>query len=525
MNNHIIRRFEIELQVPDQQQGITIQDEVLRDRKDEIIRSVSAVLDEFVGPDEFLTIDRLVIDAGRFTVSNFSETFATQFKTVLASQLERLVQQAREEAGREVVLYDTDEQGNSIEIAVHLKSRIYSTQEIIWHLLVSGLLPWRSAVKQSLQELVSQLAGKEAMTQLLRELAVQKQYNGFLRLALQLKEEFFLQLFTDSGLRHFVKLLGSYLRSEGSAYAAAEFAATVLFVKSREPEISPAGVLYILRREIETIPAPSYSKPFARLLEIAAAHGFSENEITAAAAKENGVSPAQLSAAQWQELIQLIRQTDAELQAKRPDAQQTDEPYKPVKPETETPLIPDEDGYVIENAGLVLLYPFISTFLARTGHIENKKFVSEQAQAEAAVLLQLLVWGNPEEINLSEQEEEAPHPFDEHQLLLNKILVGLSPETPLPAWHQFEHSRFMEFVAEADKAVQHAIQTWELLKRSTVPSFRKMFLQHKGRLQPGHDGWELLIERDSFDVLIDKVPWPISIIRYPWSEKVIYVTW
>lgn len=45
MNNHIIRRFELELQVSDKEQCIAIQDEVFSSYKKEIIQAVSSVFD------------------------------------------------------------------------------------------------------------------------------------------------------------------------------------------------------------------------------------------------------------------------------------------------------------------------------------------------------------------------------------------------------------------------------------------------------------------------------------------------
>ncbi|MGL5889489.1 MAG: contractile injection system tape measure protein, partial [Bacteroidia bacterium] len=169
------------------------------------------------------------------------------------------------------------------------------------------------------------------------------------------------------------------------------------------------------------------------------------------------------------------------------------------------------------------LYPFISTFLSRTGHIENREFISDRAREEAAVLLQLLVTGMPDADTLNGEAEEKW--FEEHNLLLNKILVGLPLETPLPGLGMFSPDELEKYAAEADKALQHAINSWPLLSRTTLAAFREMFLKHEGRLSAGSGGWDLQIERDSFDVLIDKLPWPISIIRYPWSEKVLYVTW
>lgn len=522
MNNHIIRRFELELHVPDKTQGISIQDEILSAYKDEIIQTVSTVLDEFAGPDEFLTIDRLVIDTGRFTGAAFKDSFALQLREVLYSQLERLVEQARREAGKEVVFSDTDAHGNRIEVTVHLKNTVYSTQEILWHWLVYGTLPWRSMQNKRLDELVASLAGEPAMEVLLAELARQRLYSGFQRLALQLKLPALLGLFAEDDVRDKTELLHAYTVSRAGWHTASELVATLLYVSVLRPTASIQEMLVELRREISRGPAPVYGAVLARLFDDAAGYKAFVQQ-AGAAGSGKPVSPVSaISDAAWIELLEVVQQAQQEVQSSSTSGAEKEEQLQQLKKQQHAGDLPDKQALVIQNAGLVILFPFISTFLTRTGHLENKKFVSEAARAEAAVLLQLLVWGKSGAEN---PDSDTADPFEEPQLLLNKLLTGLPPDTPLPALHQFDEVQLQTYSEEADKAVEHAIKSWELLKRSSVPSFRKMFLQHAGKLSPGADGWELFIERDSFDVLIDKLPWPISIIRYPWSEKVIYVTW
>ncbi|MCA6365268.1 MAG: hypothetical protein IM638_19705 [Bacteroidetes bacterium] len=509
MNNHIIRRFELELQVPDKTHGLALQDEILNGYKEQIIQSVSSVLDEFAGPDEFLTINRLVIDTGQFSESRFHEMFIGQLHEVLYTQLEKLTNEARQNPGEEVRFSDTDAHGNSIEVALQLKSKARSTQEIIAFWLLYGALPWQSSQHNRIEELVTSTEGSAAMPALLAELARQRHYSGFRRLALQLRLPALLCLFAEERMRRITALLHKYISNRAGLHTAAELLAMLLYIQAQWPAASWPEILALLRQEVTQTPAPVYAHIMKVLFDDPYSQRAAQDQLSRQPLQ---IPSSALSPAEQAELAQVIVQT-----ATHADSQKT-EILQQLRQQHSTHTLPDNEYLLVQNAGLVLLFPFISTFLTRTGHLQNKKFVSQAAQAEAAVLLQLLVWDKNNEAENTDQ-------FEESQLLLNKILTGLSPDAPLPALHQFDPAQLQTYLEEADNAVAQAIKSWELLKRTTVPAFRKMFLQHEGKLKSSTDGWDLFIERDSFDVLIDKLPWPISIIRYPWTEKVVYVTW
>src|SRR5262249_30411311 len=76
----------------------------------------------------------------------------------------------------------------------------------------------------------------------------------------------------------------------------------------------------------------------------------------------------------------------------------------------------DADAEIwVENAGLVLLWPFLETFFGRLGLLEERRFRDEAAAQRAVGLLQYLALGDP-----------AP---PELALPLDKVLCGLAPET------------------------------------------------------------------------------------------------
>lgn len=167
-----------------------------------------------------------------------------------------------------------------------------------------------------------------------------------------------------------------------------------------------------------------------------------------------------------------------------------------------------DDGIYIDNAGLVLLWPYFTAFFTKLGLVENNAFVSIDASHRAVHLLQYLVTGN---------EEAEP----EHELLLNKILCGIDPAEPVS-------SDFIPTTAEKEECEQlltAVIDNWSALKKISVHALRSTFIVKEGILRKDTGNWILDIERQTIDLLIDKLPWGISIIKMPWNKELVYVNW
>lgn len=165
------------------------------------------------------------------------------------------------------------------------------------------------------------------------------------------------------------------------------------------------------------------------------------------------------------------------------------------------------DGIYINNAGLVLVWPYILPFFRKLGLLNGDEFISEEARQRGVHLLQYLVTGEPATAQ-------------EHELVLNKILCGIAPEEPISAFTALS-------VGECDECtllLENIITNWSALKNISVGALRNTFLVKEGILQR-ENGWKLKIERTTVDMLIDKLPWSISIIMLPWNNEMIYAEW
>ena len=165
--------------------------------------------------------------------------------------------------------------------------------------------------------------------------------------------------------------------------------------------------------------------------------------------------------------------------------------------------------YYIENAGLVLLAPYLGDFLQVTGLLTQRNFKDEAAQQRAIHLLQFLATG----------ELNAPEYF----LVLNKILCGWPLAETLPREITLTDGE----QAEAEQLLEAVIQNWSVLKNTSIAGLRETFLQRKGKLsfQTDHNAWLLQVEHQAYDILLNQLPWGYAMIKHSWMPHLLKVEW
>jgi hypothetical protein len=174
------------------------------------------------------------------------------------------------------------------------------------------------------------------------------------------------------------------------------------------------------------------------------------------------------------------------------------------KPKSEVPM---EESIFINNAGLVILAPFLPRFFNMVHLTKEKAFLDEAAAVRGALLLHYMVTG----------ETEGP----EYEMVLNKIFCGLPIHMPLPAALDITEEE-KEVVASMLMGVK---TNWSKMENSTVEAMVESFIQREGRLSEEADHWELVVESKAYDILIEFLPWTIGMVKLPWMEKRIEVTW
>lgn len=164
----------------------------------------------------------------------------------------------------------------------------------------------------------------------------------------------------------------------------------------------------------------------------------------------------------------------------------------------------------VENAGLVLLWPFLTQFFERLELTREHRFKHASAQEKALIALEILVHG----------PEHAP--FFEASLPLNKVLCGVLPETPVNTDHTFRKAELKTI----DGLLAAVMENSEFGKKLSAAGFREAWLQRKGALSVRDGHWLLQVERKTHDVLLDaKLPWGIGIVKLPWMDNLLSVEW
>ncbi|WP_240337174.1 contractile injection system tape measure protein [Rufibacter psychrotolerans] len=165
----------------------------------------------------------------------------------------------------------------------------------------------------------------------------------------------------------------------------------------------------------------------------------------------------------------------------------------------------EKEGLYLQNAGLVLLAPFLETYLHTGGLVEDHLVIKP---LEAVHWLQFLVTG----------QTRTPEP----ELLLNKLLCGIPLDTPVPA--EVDLPPICE--KEAQNVLEAVIRYWVVLKNTSPAGLREGFLQRSGRLSRKPDGdWLLQVEQKSYDMLLGSLPWSYSLIKLPWMPQALWVDW
>ncbi len=168
-----------------------------------------------------------------------------------------------------------------------------------------------------------------------------------------------------------------------------------------------------------------------------------------------------------------------------------------------------EGGLVVGNAGLVILWPFLSRYFQELGLTNGSTFSSDAGQQRAVRLTQYLVTG----------QGDAP----DDQLLLNKILCGRDEAAtagPSIALTEAERALSKSLLS----AARQSVPPWHDLSDVAL---QDSFLRRRGlvRRPAGEDALVLSVEEAPFDLLLDQVPWSISTVWLPWMPAPLQVLW
>jgi hypothetical protein len=166
-----------------------------------------------------------------------------------------------------------------------------------------------------------------------------------------------------------------------------------------------------------------------------------------------------------------------------------------------------ENELYVQNAGVVLLHPFLNSFFKILEYVLDGKFKTKELNARALYLVHFLVTGDID-----------PH---EHDLVIAKILCEYPLDEPVDGLLELSKPE----LEEAENLLTAAIGAWGILKGTSPAGLREGFLNRSGKLQVKNNELYLHVESSSIDVLLDRLPWNLSIIKLPWMKNILRVDW
>lgn len=178
------------------------------------------------------------------------------------------------------------------------------------------------------------------------------------------------------------------------------------------------------------------------------------------------------------------------------------------KAEQPSAAVPSE-AIFIENAGVVLLHPFLAACFDTLGWLQKGQFKNDNMQHRALLMLHYLATGAPKAA--------------ESELFLAKILCGAPLQWPLRRGLRLTKKE----QREGESLLRAAIGHWPALKNTSPDGLREAFLQREGKLERTQQGWQLTVEQKAQDILLDQLPygWGLGLIRLPWMKETIQINW
>lgn len=159
----------------------------------------------------------------------------------------------------------------------------------------------------------------------------------------------------------------------------------------------------------------------------------------------------------------------------------------------------------IENAGLILLHPFLKELFKKCALLSDNNTIINK---ELAVHVLHYV--------ATKKEQDF-----EHNMLFEKFLCGIPIQQSIQREIILENS----YKNNVEELLISVVDYWSALKNSSTDILRTEFLQREGKLDLTNVNPKLSVERKTQDILLDRIPWNISIAKIPWIEKLIYTEW
>jgi hypothetical protein len=462
---HLINRLQFELNCTDEEQAFNFRQHFSATFQKLITEAADDICSKNAGENEWLQIDKLEIDLGRFSPSSFEENFSIIFRDKFERELARKVA-AIPFSQREASLY-------------------ISKAELLKYFLLNGTVPWWAAEQDvDLNEIMLDMINgqPDAITSFLY--FNQFKTNLWTRIAFQLNDEVKTKLISLNGnlkaveelfFKWIVQLNNLIANETSTVLNITQNVMDNIVIKNAAKIFQSNNNIDALLEIFEQFVATIFTGDAVSIEKIIAAH------------------KAELAATNF-EIAPAEKENTSGIDIALATAQTVDE---------ESAI----EKYVVKHAGIILLSPFLKPFFTNLELLIGNEWKSKEAQYKAVHLLKFLCTG--------EQKTW------EYNLSLEKLICGVNIEEPIPFDMELQDSETNECMQLLESVIEH----WKALKNTSVAGLRESFLKRDGILTRKENGWFLQVERKTLDILLDSIPWGYTTVSFPWSDELIFVEW
>lgn len=556
-NNHLLQKVIFEIGTPQQEGAFEIQSRISNAFTSTILKRLEVLLDAHISPNQFITIEKLEFDLGRINNNQLEETISDalekEFEHLLAAIEEEITQHGQLNSENYKFTLRLPQNGKAeFQAKINVRNENSSRFERMRLQLEFGIVPntTERVEKITLQQSIAEILKEHPDQFIVYLIGKRFEENVLARLVLNLDE---VQLQRIAQLLHYPlhSNLPELIRKMIEFCEATSIEKKDLITSSL---VSSFGfdkiVWFVLLKEFlqhanlsttANQDAPLQEAPVSLLSIFNSPRSIAKLKIIPAKTWDRIEKNA---TGEWKTALKAIRKStsnSAEEKTNKRKVQNsgTSSPEQSMKVESlnkdsatfteqhenklaDTPTSSAEnkeldkileEGVYVNNAGLIIIAPYLSPLFSHLELLNKNEFISVEAAWKAVHLLQYATGMVPSEENGT---------WSEHDLLFNKILCGLEPNAPVPE----SFSLTNKDKEEIDELLKAVLQNWTIMSRSSAHALQTTFFQKKGKLNKIGPNWDLLVERDSaVEILIDKLPWGISLIKLPWNIYTIHTQW